>query len=99
MPLSILFLFFRNFLWITSIVTLFQCFLLAGTGKPLYVLPLLFTKLASDVLIAFLFVFFQANKLYFFYNLGISKATLFVSALLFDVGIWSLLITLTLTII
>jgi hypothetical protein len=96
MPLSILFLFFRNFIGITTAITLFQCYLLAGSGKPLFAFPMLFTKLASDALIAMMYVFFGRNKLYFYYNLGISKQVLFVSALVFDAGIWFLLVALTL---
>jgi hypothetical protein len=96
MALSILFLFFRNFIWISSVITLFQCYLLADSGKPLYVVPLLLTKLGSDVLIALMFVFFQGTRLYFFYNLGYTRTALFGSALLFDMGTWSLLVVLTL---
>jgi len=98
MPLTVLFLFFRNFLWITTSITVFECYLIAVTGNPQVILVLLWTKLASDLVIGFLFAMLQGHKLYFYYNLGYSRVHLFGGALVFDLIVWTSLMTVTLLI-
>lgn len=95
MPLSVLFLFFRNFLWITTSITLFECYLLSSSENVSIIFTLLWTKLAANVLIGLLFSLLQPNRLYFFYNLGYSRVQLFGSALAFDLTVWSFLIIIT----
>ena len=94
-PLRILFHFFRNFIWLSLSITLFECVLLWGTGKNQFIISLLLTKLAANVLIASLFLFFQGNKLYFYYNLGLTRIELFGSAFVIDMVFWTTAITLT----
>jgi hypothetical protein len=95
MPLNILLHFYRNFGLITSSVTAFECLLLWGTGKSLFIITLLVTKLVSQILIAALFIFFQGEKLYFYHNLGLTRPILFGSALVIDMTIWIIAIVLT----
>jgi hypothetical protein len=93
MPLNILFLFFRNFLWLTTSITLFECYLFSFATDPQVIMVLLWTKLASDFVIGLLFVLLQGNRLFFFHNLGYSRFKLMGSALFFDMTLWTLLIT------
>jgi hypothetical protein len=95
MPLSILLHFYRNFVWITSSITLFECILFWGSGRNLFVISLLLTKLVSEVFIAALFMFFQSNRMYFYHNLGLTKLQLFASAFLLDMMLWTLAVVLT----
>jgi hypothetical protein len=94
-PLKILFHFFRNFVWLSFATTLFECLLLWGTGKNEFIVVLLLTKLASSVLIALLFLSFQADKFYFYHNLGLTRLELFGSALAIDMLFWTVAITFT----
>lgn len=96
MPLNVLFLFFRNFLWITIAITLFECFLLSFYDDAQVVLVLFWTKLASDILIGLMFAFLQPEKMYFYYNLGFSRWHLYGGALCIDLLFWVFLITSTL---
>ena len=95
MPLSILLLFFRNFLWITTSITLFECYLLAISGNPQVIMVLLWTKLAADGVIGLLFMLLHGYKMYFYYNLGYSRVYLLASALAIDLFIWTTLVVLT----
>ena len=94
-PLKVLLHFFRNFVWLSLSITLFQCLVLWGTGKNEFILILLLTKLTSNVLIATMFLFLQADKLYFYHNLGLTRLELFGSALLFDMIFWVTAIAIT----
>jgi hypothetical protein len=69
--------------------------LLWGSGKNLFIFSLLLTKIVSQFLIATIFVFFQSNKMFFYYNLGLTRLELFGSAFVIDMLVWSLAITLT----
>ena len=95
MTLTVLFLFFRNFIWITTSITVFECYLLAVSGDVRVVLTLLWTKLAANAVIGLLFLMLQGNRMFFFHNLGYSRFQLFGSALLFDLAIWTSLVTTT----
>jgi hypothetical protein len=97
MPLSILFLFFRNFLWITTSITLFECYLLALSGNPQVIMVLLWTKLAADGVIGLLFLLLHGHKMYFYYNLGYSKVYLLAGALAIDLLLWTISMVLTST--
>lgn len=94
-PLRILIHFFRNFIWLSLSITFFECALLWSTVKSQFIVSLLLTKLAANILIATYFLFFQGNKLYFYYNLGLTKIELFGSAFVIDMVFWSMAITLT----
>ena len=95
MPLNILFLFFRNLLWITTSITLFECYLLALSGNPQVIMVLLWTKLAADGVIGLLFMVLHGHKMYFYYNLGYSRVYLLSAALALDLVIWTTLIVFT----
>ena len=95
MPLNILFLFFRNFLWITTSITLFECYLLALSGNPQVIMVLLWTKLAADGVIGLLFMVLHGHKMYFYYSLGYSRVYLLSAALALDLVIWTTLIVFT----
>jgi hypothetical protein len=93
MSLAVLFLFFRNFIWITTSITLFECYLFAISDDVQVIMMLFWTKLVSDLLIGLLFLLLQPRALFFFHNLGYTRVKLFGSALAFDLSMWALFIS------
>lgn len=92
MPLAHLWTFYRNFLLPCIAITLFQGVLMAGASSGWFSIMLLWTKLVSCALLGVLFHFSRNDQLYFFYNLGYSRARLYCGALVFDMFIWSTVI-------
>lgn len=95
MPFSHLWLFYRNFILLTTAITFFQCVLMATATSWYFSITLFWTKLISSMLIGVLFHFFKHDHLYFFYNLGYSLRRLYTLVFSLDMLIWTLLITLT----
>ncbi|PZR40315.1 MAG: hypothetical protein DI538_04530 [Azospira oryzae] len=95
---QILFVFYKRFYWMTIGVSLLTCFLFVQSGDPKAIVLFLWTKLITNGVALLFLHLFDRDKLYFFYNLGYSARRLSVLSFVFDLLLWSLLLSLTLII-
>lgn len=90
-----IFTFYRNFLYPSTAVNLFSCYIILDNGSGFYGLALFWLKVFTIPLLGALFHLSHAGRLYFFHNLGYSTPRLYTLTALFDLTIWLFLIILT----
>jgi hypothetical protein len=88
--MNIIFAFYRNFIWPTTLTTLVSTYLLSGNaaGNVVY---MFWMKLITNFLYGVYFEFSQVQQFYFFNNLGYSKLRLYTSVVTIDFSIWLVL--------
>jgi hypothetical protein len=91
----VIFTFYRNFLYPSTAVNLFSCYIILDEGSGMYGLVLFWLKVFTIPMLGALFHLSHAQRLYFFHNLGYSTPRLYTLTALFDLSIWLLLIILT----
>ncbi len=90
--ISVLLLFYRHYCMAPALVTIACCLLYMLEPQ---VLPQVATKLFTNAVAMFLIAGLQQDKLYYYYNLHISKRLLFTSYLIADLLIFSACLWLT----
>ena len=94
-PVRIVFTFYRNILFPSLVVSLVSCYTLVAVGGT-FVIPTLFIiKVTTSILLGLYIHIFRSEQLYFFFNLGYSRVRLYAGALILDLVLWILLITVT----
>ncbi|MES2477762.1 MAG: hypothetical protein V4561_01655 [Bacteroidota bacterium] len=89
-------LFYKNFGFASNLITLACCWLLRRLGIGA-VYGLQFLKAATLVSIFFFIQSFRKEQFYFYYNLCVSRKTLWINALLIDISIFILSLLFTYT--
>jgi len=95
MRLQILFVFYKNFCWLTIGISLFTCFLFWQSGNLATIPVFLWTKSITNGLALLFIHLFSRDKLYFFFNLGYSTRRVYTFSFAFDLLLWLLFTTLT----
>lgn len=88
-------IFYSNFRVLTVGASLFTCVLYFLATEPLFAIPLFWSKLLSNALVILFFHIFQQDRLYLFYNLGVTRLFLYISCVALDLIIWLGLILIT----
>lgn len=91
----VIFTFYRNFLYPSTAVNLYCCYIIIDEGSGMYGLALFWLKVFTIPLLGALFHLSSARRLYFFHNLGYSTPRIYTITALVDVSIWLILMILT----
>jgi hypothetical protein len=86
-----IFTFYQNFLYPSTAVNLFSCYIIFDEGSATYSLQLFWLKVITIPLLGALFHLSRGERLYFFHNLGYSTRRLYTLTALLDLGIWFIL--------
>ncbi len=105
--LRMIFIFYRGF-WIpAALVTLFCCIFSFSLcveqvkehkefyGILMFITPSFWIKILTNILILLYLISFKANEMYFYYNFGIGKTTLWITTFIIDFLLFFLAIWLT----
>jgi hypothetical protein len=93
--MSPLFVFYRNFFWLFTMVSLVCCYIMwqQQTLSSLFLfIPL---KLFVTAVVLYFWHSLRSRELYFYHNLGFRKRSLYGSVLFFDQSVFILLVMLT----
>ena len=83
--------FYRTFFLFTGIISIISSYILWNTNNIASLLILFWMKLATNVLIGFLFSTFNKEGFYFYNNLGYSAKQMLLGVLLIDMVLWLLI--------
>jgi hypothetical protein len=84
--------FYRHYCYAPFFTTILCCFLYARTADPLAQYA---TKLATDVALLYFIFSLDAAKLYYYYNLHISRVALIVSFFIIDLSAFTICLWIT----
>jgi hypothetical protein len=90
--------FYRNFRFVASAITLFGCYLVVASESWLFVMPMFWTKIFTNVILGLLVNYFSADQFCFYANLGYNRIRLFALKFILDMVIWGVLSWLTIKI-
>lgn len=87
--------FYRNFYPVTLSISLLCCYVLLHERETSYIIIFCWLKLFSDLAVFYTWYGFRSGQLYYFFNLNLTKKSLFMSAFLADTFVFAVLILLT----
>src|SRR5688572_24423465 len=93
--MSVIFTFYRNFIWFANFISLFGCYLLWVYGSWAYMIAVFWVKVSTNTVLGLYIHIFNADQYYFFNNLGFRKTELYVFTFLLDLSIWLMLSLIT----